>query len=94
MARMRRFGAASVVAFLGLFLTAGPASATTAVFTVANGGPGPVSVKALAVPGSFNVNVKPGCGSMLAKDLDPAAAFAICLPGGATLIFGVNVPPA
>lgn len=89
-ARVRRGAIALVAAFLGLFLTAGPAAAAPLVWVgVANSGPDPVLVTVIQGPG-VNVNIKTGCGTSPPQ----GATFAVCLPGPGVLAFAVSLPSA
>ena len=89
-ARVRRGAIALVAAFMGLFLSAAPASAASNTWVgVGNGGPDPLLVSVTAGPG-LTVNLRSGCG-----DTPPlGVTFAVCLPGGAFLAFSTDLTSA
>jgi hypothetical protein len=93
--RVRRGAVALVAAFLGLFLTAGPAAAatpwptttsgdgSTVVVGISNGGAGPLLVKVSQSVSEFNVNLTSGCGTAPPQGV----TFAVCLPAEAYMAF-------
>lgn len=82
--RTRRFAVAGVMA-LGMLSTAAPAHASTPVsVAVKNGGADNVLVQ---VTGPIYFSVTAGCSVP-----SSLAIFAVCLPGGATMAFTVNLP--
>jgi hypothetical protein len=100
--RVRRGAVALVAAFLGLFLTAGPAAALTPWPTsttgstvwvgISNGeGADPILVKVTQGPSELAVNLTSGCGTAPPVGV----TFAVCLPGGGYMAFSSNLtaPP-
>lgn len=85
--RARRVSVALATVFLGLFLTAAPASAKVRV-GIENGGTDPVTVTVAGGP-AIAIHVSSGCDESPSEDV----TLAVCLPGGGFLVITLN-PPA
>lgn len=82
--RARRVAAAFATVFVGLLLTAAPASAKVRV-GIENGGTDPLTVTVAGGAG-ITVHVASGCDEVPGEDV----VLAVCLPGGGFLVFTLD----